>query len=493
MEPVRSVRFPGSALQTPEHIKVGISEEMATPDVYQVVENGVTPEGLKVTVSPAEEDIIHMSSPEWLENLQVTPEHLDGVSQVDTRGQHSKRCLLKEFDGKNPEQVASKPKRGRPSYHDQFPRLVQVATDFLEERGLAAHNRRRETTTQAIGCSANDIRLHLVDQIEDLPLKFSASTVRRLMQPPNKARTAAKLYKHVIDARVGKKENSLTKEHPNSHYLKCRVKYAMELAALHSDEIEIFSADAKDKLKLGGPVVSRHVKVKAYSLIRDDQQIPDHDFPVGSGYKFIPDGYMNLKEKTGVFNRRRCRSLDRDMLGGREGLTDAVLPAESRDDLCIGESDANIPASGLTVDSLGRTHLKCPRTGPVLLKLRAQKYNTATNYNHLLDLRQYIMTTSPTNRQSIIIVCDNGPDWNKSSVKTLLCMGRLWRDLHLDYLDIFAYAPGDSKYNMIEHAWAPVTNWLSQLVTSAVLPGEDRSPLQQKLPDHVLREKELRL
>ena len=37
---------------------------------------------------------------------------------------------------------------------------------------------------------------------------------------------------------------------------------------MNSDEIEVFSADAKDKLRLGGPVVSRHIKVRSYSLIR---------------------------------------------------------------------------------------------------------------------------------------------------------------------------------------------------------------------------------
>ena len=46
---------------------------------------------------------------------------------------------------------------------------------------------------------------------------------------------------------------------------------------------------------------------------------------------------------------------------------------------------------------------------------------------------------------------------------------------------------------MIEHAWAPVTRCLSQLVTKDTLPGEDIPPLQQKLPSHVLREKEVRL
>ena len=46
---------------------------------------------------------------------------------------------------------------------------------------------------------------------------------------------------------------------------------------------------------------------------------------------------------------------------------------------------------------------------------------------------------------------------------------------------------------MLEHAWAPVTNWLSQLVTSDKLPGKYLPPLQQKLFPVQLFEKEVKL
>ena len=410
------------------------------------------------------------------------------ASQPVSPVKKAKRSLLDQFENGTMESVELK--RGRPAYYERFPGMVRMATDFLEERGLAAHGRRRETTSQAIGCSANELRLHLVDQIEDLPLKFSNSTVRRLMQPPNKGRKAAQRYKGLIDARVGKKENTVAKEHVNSHYLKCRVKYALELSALNHDEIEVFSADAKDKLRLGGPVVSRHIKVRSYSLIRDDQSIPDHDFPSGSGYKYIPDGYMNLKGKSHS-GRRRCRSLENISV-------QPYTTATSSQDDCIGtlhSSNTRRDASEceLTIDNLGRTHLKYPRTGPLWIKLRPQKFFTATNFNHLNDLRGYIdMSTTSSNKKSVVVLCDNGPDWSKSSLKTMLCMGRLWRDLELDCLLILSFAPGDSKYNMIEHAWAPVTRWLSQLVTRDTLP-EDTPPLQHKLPNEVLKQKEVKL
>ncbi|XP_038052645.1 uncharacterized protein LOC119725325 [Patiria miniata] len=65
-----------------------------------------------------------------------------------------------------------------------------------------------------------------------------------------------------------------------------------------------------------------------------------------------------------------------------------------------------------------------------------------------------------------------------------MTMGRLWRDLHLDYFCILGYAPGDSRYNMIEHCWAPVTTWLTGLQLSDTIPGEDKNPeAQSKLSE----------
>ena len=143
--------------------------------------------------------------------------------------------------------------------------------------------------------------------------------------------------------------------------------------------------------------------------------------------------------------------------------------------------------SPLTTDSIGRTHLCMPRTGPLHINLRAQKLQPATVFNHLTDLHQLL---EHEHSPCLIVICDNGPDWSKTSLKTFIVMGRLWRDLNLEFLSVISYAPGDSKYNPIEHARSPVTSWLSQVVTKDVLPGEDTPPFKQPLTPKEIQQKE---
>ena len=58
-------------------------------------------------------------------------------------------------------------------------------------------------------------------------------------------------------------------------------------------------------------------------------------------------------------------------------------------------------------------------------------------------------------------------------------MGQVWDKLELDYLLVTSYAPGDSKFNPIEHAWAPLTMWCSVFVLHNTLEGEGLCPNRQ--------------
>jgi hypothetical protein len=58
-----------------------------------------------------------------------------------------------------------------------------------------------------------------------------------------------------------------------------------------------------------------------------------------------------------------------------------------------------------------------------------------------------------TGKKAVLLVTDNGSDWNPKSMSVFLNDGRLWRDLHLNVLDHTTYAAGHSAVNMIEHAW----------------------------------------
>ena len=84
---------------------------------------------------------------------------------------------------------------------------------------------------------------------------------------------------------------------------------------------------------------------------------------------------------------------------------------------------------------------------------------------------------------------DNGPDWCRHSVKTVLAMGRVWETMDLDYLLLTSYAPGNSKFNPIEHAWAPITRWCSGLVLQNSLEGESTCPNKQNISQEEKDEK----
>ena len=82
-------------------------------------------------------------------------------------------------------------------------------------------------------------------------------------------------------------------------------------------------------------------------------------------------------------------------------------------------------------------------------------------------------------KNSVILIVDGGPDWSVRSTVTLMALGYLWKELHLDLLAAVSYAPYNSRFNPIEHGWSLHSNDLTGLVLPATLPGEDRPPSKQ--------------
>ena len=62
---------------------------------------------------------------------------------------------------------------------------------------------------------------------------------------------------------------------------------------------------------------------------------------------------------------------------------------------------------------------------------------------------------------NIIIIGDNGPDYNPSSYKNMFLFGRLWKNTFLDSLTITTNPAGLSAHNDIEHLWSPLSNALT--------------------------------
>ena len=401
------------------------------------------------------------------------------------RNAHRKRTLFSRTTVTKPEGSLPK-KRGPIPYYKKFPNLVDVTIDTLVDHGLAAHRRRSETWA-SVGISARNLRDQVVSKMPELQrLKkpIHPTTFANLMIPPNRSRNSRHRYHSVIQARVGIKRNDQAAENVDSHYCRTLVNYALEMATCFEDEVAIWSADDKNKLLLGegSPCVSRMINAKTYSMIGDcNYRYNDHNY--SSGYKLIPSGYMRArrKERFAPSSRRRHRS---------------ASPVRQRNAQTSYYHEDPGPASSATShlkhDRLGRVHFRYPRTGPLTIVLRGNKFFKATVYNHYDDLEPLLRKErDEEGRYAAVIVTDNGSDWSKNSLKVLVSLGRLWRDLSLDYLCVVAYCPGDSKYNMIEHSWSPTTLWLCGLVLPATLPGESKTPDQQKnLTEAEKREKE---
>ncbi len=80
-------------------------------------------------------------------------------------------------------------------------------------------------------------------------------------------------------------------------------------------------------------------------------------------------------------------------------------------------------------------------------------------------------------KSGLVLFCDNGPDYNLSSITTLHYWGKVFRENDLDVLLATAYAPNFSLYNMIERYWGPLTRAL----TGVILPVEETDETGEEL------------
>ena len=72
----------------------------------------------------------------------------------------------------------------------------------------------------------------------------------------------------------------------------------------------------------------------------------------------------------------------------------------------------------------------------------------------------------------VFLLSDNGPDWGLQSWVVIFYLGRLWRELGVDVLVLLMYAPTQSAYNIIEHAWSHVSRLFAGLYLPPHLEGE---------------------
>lgn len=388
---------------------------------------------------------------------------------------------------------------GRTPIHIHYPNLVDTMATFIGLHGFAAQERRHTDTANTCGVSLQQIRSHLLGEFP--ALKISKASVHRLMVAPNKHRRAARLYKGLVNAKIPRKENTASAtEHVDLHFTMAQVNYANELFELFPDECVRISVDDKNKINVGTLAVSRFFQINRFFPAKDQPNYPDHDFPYANS-KIVPSGYLVMKTQgaggiTAQASRRRSRSATREVrpMEGcqpvRRSRSDSPVARRSLSSAAAAACPTDVLSS--VQDRHGRQHVKFGRTGDLHVFNRATKYLKTSPMTHANDLH-YLLSTAQVagDKKAVLLVSDNGPDWNPKFPQTFLYLGRLWRDLQLDALVQTTYAAGHSRFNMIERAWAPLSWRLVGVTLPITLPGERTPPcLQTALTPAALRDKE---
>ncbi len=260
------------------------------------------------------------------------------------------------------------------------------------------------------------------------------------MVPPNKRFNAAKGYYELIDAKRPRNDNSERISDPDFHPYSARVRLALEFAFYFSAVTIAISVDNKQKMMAGETAADRRTRHRCMCPTADRPNTKDHNFSFGAQNKFTPMGYLILHSK---------------------------------------ECDSGQGAIPVCKDPKGREHIAFPRTGPFHIRFRAQLFQKSTIELHVNDLTHICKDYVAEGRSILILIADNGPDWNWNCSANCLFMGRLFKELELDAVISISYAPGQSALNMIEHGWSFLTTRLAGTYLSACLPGEDVPPLNQ--------------
>ena len=142
------------------------------------------------------------------------------------------------------------------------------------------------------------------------------------------------------------------------------------MAACFKDEITAWCVDDKNKLLVGGgPCVDRRLSFKSYFMKEDMVHYPDHNF--ATGYKIIPSGYMQL-----LIDRPESESHSRTEKLSRSTNPERTPPKPTQETL-LHQDPLNLssrPPSTFRYDRLGRQHFAYPRTRPLILCLRGNKF-----------------------------------------------------------------------------------------------------------------------
>ncbi|XP_071502781.1 uncharacterized protein [Diadema antillarum] len=338
-------------------------------------------------------------------------------------------------------QVPEETKSGQTPLQEKYPQLLDVMMNFVQLHGFGAHIRRRTGTATSCGVTLDDVRKHLLENVEGLDT-ISRTKVYYLMKPARVNSREAARHKDALDIRVGTKSCDVSKDNPNAHEYFATVSNVRQMCAMYPDECVAFSCDSKAKIHIGGQAVSRYHQLRTFFPGDDTPHYADHDFPV-PGYLIEPDGYLQLQMK-----------------------------------------EAEAPS---TKDKCGRDVVEVPSTGPLWVFNRTVKNTSTTIEDHMNDLKVIMKDNPSLDKPILVLVTDGGPDWTPKTNLNEFFLGKLWKEGKYDMLISTCMPAGLSRYNPIEHLWSPLSKFLAGVSLPACLPGETVPPALQSIsPDEKL-------
>lgn len=230
-----------------------------------------------------------------------------------------------------------------------------------------------------------------------------------------------KRHVKTVPVKLIRPQNTLRKDHPDTHFAAATVKYLKNLATLFGDKtVCVISQDDKARVPLG---IVAATKQSAILMKMDYRvQLPDHDFAVASKHKLIPSVYAALKIEN-----------------------DAVS-----------------------------------YSGPTYIAIRSGKHDKSTSMGHADDLYRLLQLdemkpftqveneTAPVYKPIMILLVDGGPDEGPRFPKTLTSAAINFKRCNFDALFMATHAPGQSASNPVERRMAP----LSKDLCGVILPHD---------------------
>jgi len=129
----------------------------------------------------------------------------------------------------------------------------------------------------------------------------------------------------------------------------------------------------------------------------------------------------------------------------------------------------------------GVNRVAIPNTGRSYVFNKSHRKKPSTIWRHMNDLLTMAKVEDCMVKKGCqLLLVDDGADWGGRTLTTQYFLGRYFLEADLDMLKISRNAPGDSRWNPIEHLWAYINNKLCGLMLPIREEDEDVDDLEDR-------------